>query len=76
MKEKTLVEMKNKIVSQNRVIEYMLNEVSRLQELGIGTLETVKLMPGYTEALATLKQKMEENVERKLKEENKDGTIK
>ena len=68
MKEKTLVEMKNKIVSQNRVIEYMLNEVSRLQELGVGTLETVKLMPGYTEAIEELKRKMEENIKEKQKD--------
>ena len=68
MKEKTLVEMKNKIVSQNRVIEYILNEVTRLQELGIGTLETVKLMPGYTEAIEELKRKMEENIKEKQKD--------
>jgi len=68
MKEKTLVEMKNKIVSQNRVIEYMLNEVSRLQELGVGTLETVKLMPGYAEAIEELKRKMEENIKEKQKD--------
>jgi len=68
MKEKTLVEMKNKIVSQNRVIEYMLNEVTRLQELGVGTLETVKLMPGYTEAIEELKRKMEENIKEKQKD--------
>ena len=29
-----------------------------LRELGVGTLETVKLMPGYEEALEKLKENM------------------
>ena len=58
MKEKTLIEMKNKIGSLTNVIQHLLTEVTHLRELGVGTLETLKLMPGYEDALEQLKQNM------------------
>jgi len=65
MKENTLLEMKNKIESMGRVLQHMINEINHLKELSIGTLETVKLLPGYDDAIEKLKssiiEKKEEN---------------
>ncbi len=75
MKEQTIIEMKNKIDSMTRVLQHLINETTHLRELGVGTLETLKLMPDYQDAIDKLKKKMEENVEEKKKAE-KNGTSK
>ena len=75
MKESTLLEMKNKIGAQNRVLQQLINEMMHLRELGVGTLETLKLMPGYEYAIEKLKTKMEEEVKKKQKVKA-NGTIK
>ena len=75
MKESTLLEMKNKIDAQNRVLQQLINEIMHLRELGVGTLETLKLMPGYEDAIEKLKKKMEEEVKEKQKVKA-NGTIK
>ncbi len=75
MKESTLLEMKNKLDAMTRVMQQVINEISHLRELGVGTLETVKLLPGYEDAINELKKKMEENVEQK-KKAKENGTIK
>jgi len=67
MKENTLLEMKNKIGAMTRVLQQLINEITHLKELGVGTLETVKLMPGYEDAIKELKEKMEEEVKQKNK---------
>ena len=67
--------MKNKVEASTRVLQHVINEISHLRELGVGTLETLKLMPGYQDAIDQLKKKMEENVEEKKKAE-KNGTSK
>ena len=69
MKESTLLEMKNKIESQTRVLQFLMTEVTHLRELGVGTLEAVKLMPGYDEAIEQLKESLTN------KEEKTDGVI-
>jgi len=75
MKEQKLIEMKNKLDAMTRVMQQVINEISHLRELGVGTLETVKLLPGYEDAINELKKKMEEEVKEKQKvKEN--GTIK
>lgn len=58
MKESTLLEMKNKIESQTRVLQFLMTEVTHLRELSVGTLEAVKLMPGYDEAIEQLKERL------------------
>ena len=68
MKENTLIEMKNKIDAMTRVMQQVINEISHLRELGVGTLETVKLLPGYDEAIEKLKSNI---VESKKPEEKK-----
>ena len=75
MKENTLIEMQNKIKAMTNVIQQLINEVTHLRELSIGTLETLKLMPGYEDAIEKLKIKMEDNVKEKIKAKQ-NGTIK
>ena len=70
MKESTLLEMQNKIAALTRVAQQMINELNILSTTAMGTLETVKLMPGYQEAIDELKIKAEE-----LEKEKKDGII-
>ena len=71
MKESTLLEMQNKIASLTRVIQQMINELNILSTTAMGTLETVKLMPGYQESIDQLKLQAE-----KIEKEKKDGVIK
>tara|TARA_B100000767_G_scaffold49346_1_gene44337 strand:- start:484 stop:705 length:222 start_codon:yes stop_codon:yes gene_type:complete len=58
MKESKLVDMQRSVEALKRVTQQVLNEVSHLRELGIGTLELVKLMDGYDEALEKLQTKV------------------
>ena len=67
MKESTLLEMKNKIEAQSRVIQALINEISHMRELSVGTLETLKLMPGYEQAIEDLKNTMVKEVEQNKK---------
>ena len=63
MKESTLLEMKNKIESLTNVIQYLMNEVQSIKTLSMGTLETIKQMPDYEEALGKLKEKIKQDKE-------------
>jgi len=67
MKESKLLEMQNKIKALTNIVQQMINEITHLRELSVGTLETLKLMPGYQDAIDQLKKKMEENVKEKQK---------
>ena len=75
MKESTLLEMQNKVKALTSVLQQIINEMTHLRELSIGTLETVKLMPGYDKAIELLKKEMEDNVKEKQKSKQ-NGTIK
>jgi hypothetical protein len=70
MKESKLLEMQNKIASLTRVVQQMINELNILSTTVMGTLETVKLMPGYKESIEQLKAQAAE-----LEKEKKDGII-
>ena len=70
MKESTLLEMKNKIESIGRILQHLINENNNLRELSVGTLEALKLMPGYEEAIEQLKERITN------KEKEKDGAVK
>lgn len=67
MKESKLVDMHRSVEALKRVTQQVLNELTHLRELGVGTLELVKLMDGYDEALKKLKTEVVE----KPKEEKK-----
>ena len=70
MKESKLLEMQNKIASLTRVIQQMINELNILSTTVMGTLETVKLMPGYDKAIEFLKKEADE-----IEKEKKNGII-
>ena len=61
MKESTLLEMQNKIDALTRVMQQMINEMNILSTTAMGTLETVKLIPGYDRAIEFLKKEAEKN---------------
>jgi len=67
MKESKLVDMHRSVEALKRVTQQVLNELAHLRELGVGTLELVKLMDGYDKALEKLKTEVVE----KPKEEKK-----
>jgi len=69
MKESTLLEMQNKIKALTNVIQHLMNENTQLRDLSVGTLETLKLMPGYDEAIEKLKESLTKE------EEEKDGVV-
>lgn len=65
MKESKLIEMQNTIDALKRVMQQTMNELAHLRELGIGTLELVKLMDSYDEALEKLQTKVTTKPENK-----------
>lgn len=65
MKEQTLVEMKNKVESLTRVLQHVMSEQQHLTTLAAGTLETLKLMPGYDDAIKLMTEKAKEELESK-----------
>ena len=66
--------MQNKVKALTNVMQQVLAEITHLRELSVGTLETIKLMPDYQDAIDALKKQMEDNIkERKKAEQN--GTI-
>ena len=60
MKEQTLIEMKNKLDSVIRVLQTVMDEQQHLTNLSVGTLQAIKLMPGYDEAIKELTEKTKE----------------
>jgi len=58
MKESKLIEMQNTIDALKRVAQQTINELNHLRELSIGTLEVIKLMDSYDQALEILKDKV------------------
>ena len=63
MKEQTLVEMKNKVDALVRLLQQVMNEQQHLTTLAAGTLEVIKLMPGYDDAIKAMTKQMEKEEE-------------
>jgi hypothetical protein len=57
MKESTLIEMKNKVDAVIRMMQRLMDEQAHMRDLSVGTFETIKLMPGYEEAIKTLTER-------------------
>ena len=56
--------LEKKIEALIRVVQQLLDENAYLKDLSVGTLETIKLMPNYEEAIEQLKKKaLEESSE-------------
>mgnify|MGYP003117587641 FL=1 len=70
MKESTLLEMQNKIKAITNVIQGLMNELDYLRTLSIGTLETIKQMPDYEEALGKVKEKANKEKEDGVKQQD------
>ena len=64
MKESKLLEMQNKIKAMTNVLQQLINENTHLRDLSVGTLETLKLMPGYEKAIEDLKNKLTKQKEK------------
>jgi hypothetical protein len=60
MKEQTLVEMKNKVDAITRVLQQLIYEQDNMRTLSVGMMETIKLMPGYDEAIKQVTEKVME----------------
>ena len=74
MKENKLLEMQNKIKAITNVLQQLINENTHLRDLSVGTLETLKLMPGYEKAIEDLKNKLTK--EKEISNGNKQQDIK
>ena len=72
MKESKLIEMKNKVDAVVRVTQHLLNEITQVKDLAKGTLETIKQMDDYEQAIEDLKKKMAEESS-KAEEANASG---
>jgi hypothetical protein len=70
MKEQSLIEMKNKVEALIRVLQQVMNEQQHLTTLAAGTLETLKLMPGYDDAIKLMTEKAKEEIDAKKVEED------
>jgi|VirMetMinimDraft_7_1064189.scaffolds.fasta_scaffold94122_2 hypothetical protein len=60
MKEQTLIEIKNKVETLGKLTQFLMQETKNLKDLAVGTLETIKQMPDYEQAIEKLKEKMVE----------------
>lgn len=63
MKEQTLIEMKNKVDALVRVLQQVMDEQQHLTALASGTMQALKLMPGYEDAIKTLTEQAKQNIE-------------
>ena len=70
MKEQNLIEMKNKVEALIRVLQQVMNEQQYLTTLAAGTLETLKLMPGYDDAIKTMTEKAKDEIHARKVEED------
>ena len=64
MKEQTLIEMKNKVEALIRILQQVMEEQKHLTVLAAGTLETVKLMPGYDDAIKVMTDRVKEEMQK------------
>jgi len=60
MKEQTLIEIKNKVETLGQAVQFLMQETKQLKDLAVGTLETIKQMDDYEQAIEDLKKKMAE----------------
>ena len=56
MKESSLIEMRNKVETLGSIVQNIINEMGNLKDLSVGTLETLKRMEGYDDAINKLKE--------------------
>ena len=54
MKESKLIEMQKQLETLGAAVTRLVNEVTNLKDLSVGTLELVKRLPDYEKALEIL----------------------
>ena len=72
MKEAKLIEMVNKINKLEETMTLVISDLRNINSLAVGTLETIKRMPDYQEALNKLKEEAAKADEPKKDEGQKD----
>ena len=55
MKEQTLIETKNKVDATVLALRQITQQIDNLKDLAVGTLEILKNLPGYQNAVDQLK---------------------
>ena len=65
--KKESIEVRNRVETLGGVANQLIREINNIKQLSIGTLETVKLMPGYDEVIEKLKEKAREDSSEKQK---------
>jgi hypothetical protein len=65
MKESELIIMKRKIEQLGALMQGVLQELTNLRDLSVGTLETMKKMPAYDKAIKELQKEIKEKQEEK-----------
>ena len=75
MKESELIMIRNKVETLGGVANQLIKEINNVKQLAIGTLETIKQMPDYEEAIEQLKKKVveEPSEAKKTKPDRKDS---
>ena len=58
--------LEKKVQATINIIKQLLDENAYLKDLAVGTLETVKLLPGYDKAIEELKTKIKDGQEEKV----------
>ena len=70
MKESKLIEMSNKIESIGSALNRIIQELTNLKDLSIGTMELMKCLPDYEKALKKLKKDLTTKKETESKKPN------
>ena len=61
MRESELIQMKNSIRNLEGQMMAVVGQLTNLKDLSVGTLETLKRVPGYQKALNQLKEDIQED---------------
>ena len=70
MKESKLIEMQNRLETLGAAVTRLVNEVTNLKDLSIGTMELVKKLPDYDKALEELKEQYKKNKDESIQGKN------
>tara|TARA_R110002051_G_scaffold109563_1_gene182259 strand:- start:110 stop:340 length:231 start_codon:yes stop_codon:yes gene_type:complete len=65
MKEQELIIMRKKTEQLGALMQGVLQELTNLRDLSVGTLQTIQKMPDYKEAIKELEKEMKENETKK-----------
>ncbi len=65
MKEQKLIEMRNKLDKLDQIMQQVIQEMYNLKNISVGTLETIKRMSEYDQALEKLKADSEKEKQSK-----------